>query len=165
MTLREQLTLAIEARLTDVAGLPTPVRGEDDPRTAAYALVDPADQTLTHFLALLDEGAPPREGCSPTLGAGGVLYDWNLKLIASYAVRTTDPAARKTQRDAGVSLITSSLLPAALPEVEQRQLGGLANWMWVEPVDIHNDVYDGDVQLGVARIPITIWFSAINPSA
>ncbi len=165
MTLRETLTQAVLARIANVPALPPPVRGEDDPRTADYVPMGQTPGGASQFLSLLDEGCDARPGCSPVMGAGGVIYDWNLKLVASYSLRTSDPDLRKTQRDVAVANLTAALLPSQLGEIEQRQLGGLANWMWLQPVDLHNDVYDGDVQLGVARLPLTIWFSASDPSA
>lgn len=163
-TLREQLTLAVLALVTDIEGLPNPVRDIDDPRGADYVQVTDGQDDPLHFLSLLDEGVEPRAGCAPVMGAGGVVYDWNLKLVLAYAARTVDATVRKATRDAGVTAISAAILPDPA-DVSRRQLGALANWFWIESPELHANIFDGEVQLAVARVPITVWFSANDPAA
>ncbi len=163
-TVRETLFEAILARLTGVEGLPPCTRNEDDPRTEDYVPVNAdAGADPSYFLSLLDEGIAKQDE-PVTLGPAGPIYEWDLNLIAAFAVRATDKDIRVSLKDAGVAALAAALLPDALDEPARHRPGG-ANWMWVEAPEPPTAAFDANVPLAITRIPIRLWFSAANPAA
>lgn len=163
-TAREILFEALFARIAALPDMPPCIRNENDPRTQDYVpLIGYGDDQASHFLSLLDEGISKRDD-EATLGPGGPIYEWDLKLVAAYCVRTTEDDLRVLQRDQGVSALCAAILPDSLPDPDRHRIAG-ANWMWVEEPELILDVRDANVPLAICRIPVRIWFSAANPAA